>query len=154
MSKKIAKGPFGQFGLKQWAEIRPRGVKDAAFLALKQSQKPMHFREIAQKATSLLSSFLNNRQVLPQTVHNELIRDPRFVLVGRGIYGLEEWGYLPGTVKDVIVFVLKQAGKPLDKDKIAKKVLDQRLVKENTVFLNLNNRAVFIRDNTGKYSLV
>ena len=91
------------------------------------------------------------RPALIQTVHNELIKDPRFVLVGRGIYALSEWGYYPGQVKDVILKVLKEKRRPLTKEEILEKVLSQRLVKENTILLNLSNKKYFLRNSQGKY---
>jgi len=90
---------------------------------------------------------------LVQTVHNELIKDSRFVLVGRGIYALEEWGYYPGQVKDVILRVLREERKPITKEEILEKVLEQRLVKENTILLNLSNKKYFERDVQGKYKV-
>ena len=88
---------------------------------------------------------------MPQTVHNELIKDPRFVLVGRGLYALKEWGYEEGQVKDVILKILKEARKPLPKEEILAGVLKQRMVKENTVLLNLNNKKYFLKTPEGKY---
>jgi len=139
ISKKIQKNSEGLFGLKNWPEINPRGVKDKAYLVFKKTQKPLHFSQVAELIDA----------ALPQTVHNELIRDERFVLVGRGIYALREWGYEPGQVKDVIFKTLKEAGKPLTKEEILKKVLEQRLVKENTVLLNLSNKKYFLRASQG-----
>ncbi len=135
ISKEINKNAEGFFGLKEWPEINPRGVKDKAYLTLKKQNKPLHFRDVA--------SLIPN--ALPQTVHNELIKDGRFVLVGRGIYALKEWGYQTGFVKDVIFKTLKDAGRPLAKDKILTEVLKQRMVKENTVLLNLSNKKYFSR---------
>jgi len=152
IAKEIAKSPLGEFGLSSWPEVRPRGVKDAAYLALKQKGKPLHFRNITQRANNIKGLF-DNREILPQTVHNELIRDPRFVLVGRGIYGLSEWGYQNGAVKDIIVNVLKQAPAPLPKQEILEKVMAQRLVKANTILLNLNNQALFAKNADGTYHL-
>jgi hypothetical protein len=140
ISKKIQKGPDGLFGLKDWPEINPRGIKDKAYLVFKKTGKALHFTEVAKLIEGSLV----------QTVHNELIRDPRFVLIGRGTYALREWGYEPGEVKDVISKVLKEEG-PLTKEEILEKVLKQRLVKENTVFLNLSNKKYFERDIQGKY---
>jgi len=139
ISKKIQKNYEGLFGLKNWPEINPRGVKDKAYLVFKKTQKPLHFSQVAE--------FIN--AALPQTVHNELIRDERFVLVGRGIYALREWGYEPGQVKDVIFKILKKAEKPLTKEEILKEVLEQRLVKENTVLLNLSNKKYFLKASQG-----
>jgi hypothetical protein len=139
ISKKIQKGADNLFGLKDWPEITPRGVKDKAYLVFKKTKKPLHFNRVAELIEA----------ALPQTVHNELIRDERFVLVGRGIYALREWGYEPGQVKDVIFKILKKAGKPLAKEEILKEVLQQRLVKENTVLLNLSNKKYFLRASQG-----
>jgi len=139
ISKRIQKGPQGLFGLKDWPEINPRGVKDKAYLVFKKTKRPLHFSQVAELIDA----------ALPQTVHNELIRDERFVLVGRGIYALREWGYESGQVKDIIFKILKKAGKPLTKEEILKKVLEQRLVKENTVLLNLSNKKYFLKTSRG-----
>ena len=143
ISKKIQKNSDGLFGLEEWPEINPKGVKDKAFLVFKKEQKPLHFTDVAKSID--LS--------LPQTVHNELIKDPRFILVGRGIYALKEWGYEPGAVKDVILRILKESKKPLNKEEILEKTFKQRLVKENTVFLNLSNRKYFFRTRDGRYKI-
>ncbi len=144
ISKLIDKGPEGKFGLRDWAEINPRGVKDKAFLIFKKEDKPLHFSRVAN---------LIGENALVQTVHNELIRDPRFVLIGRGIYALADWGYKSGTVKDVIFHVLKGAETPLSKDEVLERVLEKRFVKENTVLLNLSNKEHFLRNPQGKYLL-
>ena len=86
-------------------------------------------------------------------MHNELIKDNRFILVGRGTYALKEWGYEPGTVKDIIIKVLK-GNNLLSKEEILEKVLENRLVKPNTVLINLQNRNHFVRNEQGKYLLV
>ena len=78
---------------------------------------------------------------------------PRFVLVGRGLYALGEWGYQPGQVKDVILSVLKESEKPLTREQVLDKVLKQRIVKANTVFLNLNNKKFFLKNPEGKYQV-
>jgi len=132
------------YGLTDWPEIRPKGVKDRAYLIFKKEEKPLHFTDIAE---------LINNKAHAQTVHNELIKDDRFVLVGRGIYALKEWGYENGTVKEVIFEVLKKAKNPISKQELLKKVQNQRLVKENTILLNLSNGEYFIKDENGNYSL-
>lgn len=143
ISKKIQKNEAELYGLKDWPEINPRGVKDKAYLVFKKENKPLHFVEVAKLIGGALT----------QTVHNELIRDPRFILVGRGTYALADWGYYPGQVKDVIQKVLASEQKPLTKKEILEKVLSQRLVKENTVLLNLSNRKYFLKDPQGKYTV-
>jgi len=147
ITKEIEKGPLGKYGLSSWAEIKPKGVKDTAYLVLKREEKPLHFRKIA-----FCSNDICQKEVLPQTVHNELIRDPRFVLVGRGTYALKEWGYESGTVKEVISKVLEQKG-PLSKEQVLEEVKKQRLVKDNTVCLNLADKSCFSKDSEGKYQV-
>jgi hypothetical protein len=140
ISKIIEKNQEGLFGLSHWPEINPRGIKDQAFLVFKKENKPLHFGQVAK---------LIGQSALPQTVHNELIRDPRFVLVGRGLYALKEWGYEPGYVRDVISKVLKDNKRPLTKEEILEEVSKQRLVKENTIFLNLSNKKYFLKTPQG-----
>jgi len=151
ISKKIEQNNEGLFGLAEWPEVTPRGIKDKAFLALKKTGQPLHFTEVARMINQL--SLTSQNSALPQTVHNELIRDPRFVLVGRGIYALQEWGYFPGQVRDVIFKVLKENKKALSKKEIVEKVLSQRLVKENTILLNLQNKKYFSKDLQGRYAI-
>lgn len=146
ISKLIGQNPYGEFGLVTWPTIRPRGVRDKAYAVLNRGGKPMHFREVA---AAISKSGWSPRKAHAQTVHNELIKDSRFVLVGRGLYGLQEWGYTPGTVSDVIASCLKTAKRPLSKEEIAKRVLQVRFVKPNTVFLNLQNRELFKRTPDG-----
>lgn len=140
ISKVITQNPYGEFGLVSWPTIRPRGVRDKAYAVLARASKPLHFREVA----SAIAKFgWSSKRAHPQTVHNELIKDPRFVLVGRGLYALGEWGYTPGTVSEVIASLLKAAKRPLSKDQVIKGVLEERLVKANTVFLNLQRKDLF-----------
>ena len=141
-SKKIQKGPDGLYGLKEWPEINPKRIKDKAYLVFKKEKKPLHFSEVA----GLIPASL------PQTVHNELIKDPRFILVGRGIYALNEWGYKSGVVRDVIGNILKESGRPLRREEVVRQVLSQRFVKENTILLNLGNRKYFKKDSGGCYT--
>jgi len=142
ISKNILKGPQGLYGLKNWPEIRPRGIKDKAYIVFKKEEKPLHFTRVARYI---------GKDALPQTVHNELIKDPRFVLIGRGLYALEEWGYTPGIVRQVISDVFKASKKSLSKDQVLREVLKQRQVKPNTILLNLQSKKYFIKNSEGKY---
>lgn len=148
LSKNIDSNVFGQYGLAHWPEISPRGMKDKAFLVLSKMNKPLHFTQVAKE---IEKSGLAKKSAHPQTVHNELIKDNRFVLVGRGTYALTDWGYAPGTIKDVIIKVISQSKKPLTKEEITSAVLSQRQVKENTILLNLQNRKIFKKNIEGKY---
>ncbi|MBI4138131.1 MAG: hypothetical protein HY482_00855 [Candidatus Wildermuthbacteria bacterium] len=155
VSKRLMRAHDGAWGLSRWPQVNPRGMKDKAFIVLQSAGKPMHFTEVA-KAIAGLQSRLDARKakpVLPQTVHNELIKDPRFVLVGRGTYGLKEWGLQAGTVQDIVAAVLKASDHSLSKKEIIERVLERRKVKESTVQMNLQNRKVFLRHADGSYSL-
>lgn len=136
VSREIKQGVFEKWGIAHWKEISPKGVKEKAHLIIKEHKKPLHFREVAK----LIDKYkLNKRKTHPQTVHNELIKDENFVLVGRGTYALREWGYQKGTVKDVIAEILSENNAPLHQDEIIEKVLSVRDVKKTTIIINLNN---------------
>lgn len=151
LSKKVLKNPYNEWGLTHWNEILPRGVRDKAYIVLKKHGKPLHFREI----TELINKKgFSKREANTQTVHNELIKDSRFVLVGRGIYALKKWGYKAGTVTDVISSILEKADNPLAKEEIVEKVLKQRMVKKNTVILTLQDKNKFQRIKNGAYKLI
>lgn len=150
ISKLIKQNPYGEFGLVSWPTIHPRGVRDKAYAVLARAGKPLHFREVAM---AISKSGWSSRRAHPQTVHNELIKDLRFVLVGRGLYALAEWGYQPGTVGEVISGILSSSKRPLSREEILKRVLAARFVKPSTVLLNLQNRNLFKRASEG-YTLV
>ncbi|MEK7086844.1 MAG: sigma factor-like helix-turn-helix DNA-binding protein [Patescibacteria group bacterium] len=141
---------FGDFGLKEWPEIRPRGVRDKIYLVLKKHGKPLHFQDIAKYVNRF---GIDKKPVHVQTSHNELINDDRFVLVGRGIYGLREYGFEPGTVKEVIIQLLKKRG-PLTAPEILKLMSQERFFRANTVLLNLQNRSFFKKTKDGRYHCV
>lgn len=148
ISKHIDKNIFGEVGLANWPEINPRGMRDKAYLVLKKEGTPCHFRDI----TELINKTnFSSQQAYPQTVHNELIKDERFILIGRGIYALAEWGYKPGIVKDVISQILAENKQPLSKKEIISAVLKQRKVKPSTVIINLQNSPEFEKLENGRY---
>lgn len=148
ISKMIGKNPLGDWGLTSSKNISVRGVRDYAYLVMKKNGSPMHFREVAIAITDTF-----NKKANSATTHNELIKDERFVLVGRGMYGLKEWGYKEGVVKDVIADMIFESG-PLTKDEIIEGVLKERYLKENTVLVNLSNKDYFKKNKEGRYELV
>lgn len=148
VSRKFEKNPFGDFGLSHWEEINPRTMRDKAYLVLKKKGQPMHFTDVAHAINEV--GFHDDREALAQTVHNELIKDDRVVLVGRGIYGLREHGYMEGTCRDVLHSILKEHG-PLSLDEIINKIAEQRFLKHNTILLNLQNKKFFKRIGEGRY---
>ena len=147
LSKLVNKNPLGDWGLTSSQNISVRGIRDYAYLIMKKNGSPMHFREVAEAITDTFS-----KKAHPATTHNELIKDDRFVLVGRGMYGLKEWGYRSGVVKDVIRDLIQERG-ALTKDEIIEAVLKERYLKENTILVNLSNKEYFTRDKEGRYIL-
>jgi hypothetical protein len=138
------------WGLMEWRHINPKSIRDKAYIVLQEATQPLHFVEIANR---ILNHGFDKKMVTTQAVHNELIRYEQFVLVGRGLYALKEWGYKPGTVSDVIESILEKAGKPLKKQEIIQAVLKQRTVKLGTISLNLQNFPQFVRVGRAVYSL-
>ncbi len=146
LSKTIAANPLSEWGRASAPSVRTKGIRDYAFLVIKQHGKPMHFSDVAKTISSLFA-----KKAHVATTHNELIKDPRFVLVGRGLYALAEWGYQPGVVRDVIRDILKDKG-PLTRDEVMEEVKKVRYVKDNTILVNLGDTRYFKRGKDGKYS--
>jgi hypothetical protein len=140
VNKIVLENILGEWGHHKWPHINPKSVKDKAYLALKREKKPLHFTEITEKINEFWKS---KKPTNNQTVHNELIKDSRFVLIGRGIYALKEWGYRPGVVLDVIIEIMREKGGTMDQEEIIKEVMARRQVKRNTIILNLQNKKVF-----------
>lgn len=145
ISKAIGMNPLGDWGVSHSPNIKTKGMRDYAFLVIRKHGSPIHFRDVAKQITTMF-----NKKAHVATTHNELIKDPRFVLVGRGLYALAEWGYAPGVVRDVIRSVLEKNG-PLSKEEVIDKVMKERYVKENTIVVNLQNPRYFKRNSDGKY---
>lgn len=139
----------GKWGLISWPEVNPRSIRDKTYLVLNRHGRPLHFSDIAKNVRGLGSA---KRDVTIQAVHNELIKDQRFILIGRGIYALAEWGYTPGTVAEIIASVLRDDA-PLHKDEIVRRVLMKRQVKTTTIILNLQEKAQFVRTAKATYKL-
>lgn len=148
LTKSLAKNPLGEWGLAVSPNIKMRGIRDYAYLVLRQNKTPLHFSDVAKKIKATFG-----RNAHPATCHNELIKDNRFVLVGRGLYALTEWGYSRGTVIEVIQRLIKDNG-PLPKNEIIDRVLKERQVKTNTILVNLQNPKYFKRAADGRFNLV
>lgn len=138
------------WGLTKWPTVNPKNIRDKIYVILADNKKPLHFSEIAK---SIKSSSFKRKDVTTQAIHNELIKDKRFVLIGRGIYALDNWGYSKGTVSDIIAQVLRESSEPLHRDEIVKRVLKSRQVKETTILLNLQSKPQFKRVAKATYTL-
>lgn len=148
ISKQIGQNPLGDWGHAESPNIRVKGIRDYAYLAVKRHGSPMHFKEVAGAIKEL---FDHNAHIA--TTHNELIKDNRFVLVGRGLYALSEWGYTAGVVKEVLRDILDHEG-PLSREEIIDRVRRERYVKDNTILVNLQDNNLFKRLANGTYTLV
>ncbi len=148
VSKKISKNPLGDWGRSHSQNVHTRGVKDYAYLVMRRHGSPMHFKEVTD---SISKTF--GRKSHYATTHNELIKDPRFVLVGRGLYALSEWGYKTGIARDVISDILKKEG-PMTKEEVVEKVMKERYFKKNTILVNLANNKYFKKNKEGLYTAI
>lgn len=81
VSKNFMVGPYGDLGSGNWLHVNPKTVRDKTYLILLKAGHPMHFEEIAKEVNAI-----GPGRRSAATVHNELIRDKRFILVKRGIY--------------------------------------------------------------------
>ena len=140
----------GLWGLAKWPTVNPKNIRDKIYVVLENNKEPMHFSDIAK---TISESNFKRKNVTTQAIHNELIKDSRFVLIGRGIYALDSWGYKKGTVSEIIATILKEAGKPLSREEIVREVLHSRKVKETTILLNLQNKKLFSKVDRNAYTL-
>lgn len=147
MSKQIGSNPLGDWGRSDSPNVRVKGIRDHAYLAVKRHGSPLHFKEVAEAINTLF-----DHKAHVATTHNELIKDDRFVLVGRGLYALTEWGYTSGVVKDVLREILAKEG-PLSREELIDKVRKERYVKDNTIIVNLQDANLFRRLSNGTYTL-
>lgn len=138
----------GVWGLAKWPAVNPKNIRDKIFVILETKHEPMHFSDIAEE---IKNSNFKRKNVTVQAIHNELIKDPRFILIGRGIYALSTWGYKKGTISDIIISILEKSDKPLSKEEIVKQVLKVRKVKETTILLNLQNKKLFKKVDKNSY---
>lgn len=138
------------WGLAKWPAVNPKNIRDKIFVVLENQKEPMHFNDIAE---AISQSNFRRKNVTVQAIHNELIKDPRFVLIGRGIYALDSWGYAKGTVSEIIQQILQKANQPLTREEIVKQVLRSRKVKETTILLNLQNKDLFEKVGRNTYAL-
>ena len=148
ISKEIASNPLGEWGHSASPNVRVKGIRDYAYLVVKRHGSPMHFREVASAIQELFEKSAHTA-----TTHNELIKDERFVLVGRGLYALTEWGYSAGVVKDVLRDILEKHG-PLTREEIIDKVRKERYVKDNTIIVNLQDGTLFKKLSNGSYMVI
>ena len=148
-SRKIKSNLFDEWGLISWGTVLPKKINDKIYIVLKKAGQPLHFVDIAKAINEIK---FDEKIAYAPTVHNELILDDKYVLIGRGIYALKEWGYEPGNVAEVIEQYLRAKGSGT-KDEIIDYVLSKRNVKKSTVYLSLMNNDKIKKADDGKYVL-
>ena len=145
LSRKISKNPQGEWGLKSHPEVSLSNLAGYIRIVLRNAKKPLHFEDIAKKVSKIKGSPCHKG-----SCHNELVRRKEFILVGRGLYALEEMGYRPGTIADVIVACMKELG-PMTRDEVIEKVSEQRHVKRQSIVLALTKKDLFTKNEDGRY---
>ncbi|HMB25907.1 MAG TPA: sigma factor-like helix-turn-helix DNA-binding protein [Patescibacteria group bacterium] len=149
-NKRISNNILNEWGLTEWQRISPKKLGYKIRLVFEKNKKPIHFRQIAE---IINQADFDGKNICPATVHNELIANNDFVLIGRGIYALREWGYKTGTVAEIITRILRESASPLERQEIYKKVLEQRQVNESTIYLTLINKERFQKNKDGRFGL-
>lgn len=143
---------LNQWGLKSWKLIRPKGVRERAYLVFQKHQKPLHFREI----TELINKHFDlKRPAIPETVYNAIIHFDEFIAVEYGIYALVEWKLFDEEIKNEIVEFLEREiennankqGTFVKLDRIVKHVAGKRDkdIKTFVVQANLFDKELFFR---------
>lgn len=132
--------------LDQWENHRTTEI----ILALREIGEPVHYETIAKETNALLPKKLKAR---PRLIYAELLRrDDLFVRVGKGIFGLKEWG-IPddGNLANAAHRVLSEAGKPLHYEVITDRVLETWRVRPSSVYVALQSDHRFISIGTGVF---
>jgi len=150
VTKKIEKNILGSWGLTEWADVKPKKLADKIHLVFKKNEKPLHFRDVAELINT---ADFDKKNICAATVHNELIANDGYILIGRGIYAKKDWGYTPGTVTDIISQILTENTKPMSKEDIYEQVLKQRQVNPSTIYLSLINKNKFNKLSNGMFEL-
>lgn len=142
---------YGKVGLDTFTEVNPKTVKQKILYILRRINKPLHYQEMSTK----VMEWFPDKPVKVNTVHNELVKNNTiFVNMGLGIYGLKEWGFEGGSVKDIIERILKKMKRPMFIKEIKKEVLKEKMVSPNTIVLTLQkHKELFQRVEKGVYKL-
>ncbi|UFX83047.1 HTH domain-containing protein [Candidatus Absconditicoccus praedator] len=141
----------GKIGHSSFTEVNPKTIRQKIVYILRRVNKPLHYQELSTK----IMEWFNGKPVKVSTVHNELVKNSSmFVNMGLGIYGLKEWGYEGGTVKDILERVMGKANRPMTIKEITKEVLKEKMISPNTIILTLQKyQDKFERVDKGTYVL-
>ncbi|MFA7662380.1 MAG: sigma factor-like helix-turn-helix DNA-binding protein [Patescibacteria group bacterium] len=150
LSIDLKENVFGEWGMRDWGTISLKTVNDRIYYIMSQHKKPLHFSEITDLINKKDAAIFIAHGA---TVRNILTAESRYILVGRGIYALKEWGVEPGTVSQLIEKIITEAGEPVSRKDIIDKILSQRIIKKQTILITLSNKNKFKKMPEGKYAL-
>ncbi len=145
--KKLAKNPFGFWGFVDHRFIAPRSLRDKIYFILKLENKPLHYLEIYRKLNQLqkiedeLIPISWRKNYRPNLIKNELIRNDFFSFLGKGVYGLQEWGLTPGSAKDLILEFLKKK-KIIHQEELWHLISSLRPIKKNSFLIYLKEMSL------------
>lgn len=142
----------GKIGLMEFPDINPKTIKLKMLYTMRRLNKPIHYQELPAK----IIEWFPNSSIKVNTVHNDLVKhNDTFVNLGLGLYGLKEWGYEGGSVKDILIRVFKKYDRPMNAKELAKEVLREKMVSPNTVTLTLQKyKKDFKRIDKGLYTYI
>lgn len=142
----------GKIGLPTFPDVNPKTIKLKILYTMRRINKPIHYQELPAK----IMEWFPQKNIKLNTVHNELVKNNDiFVNLGLGIYGLKEWGYEGGMVKDILVRIFEKNDRPMNVKELCKEMLKEKMVSPNTVMLNLQKyKNMFRRVEKGVYELI
>lgn len=141
----------GKVGLLSFDDVNPRTIKLKLVHILRKVKKPLHYQDIPARIMKVFPW----KNIKVNTVHNELVKNSDiFVNMGLGLYGLKEWWFEWGLVKDIIQRIMKKTDRPMGVKELEKEVLKEKMVSHNTVMINLQkHKDLFERIDKGVYKL-
>lgn len=118
---------------------------------LRKSGKPMHYMDIIKKVNEVAC---DDNRVTIQYARAILANHKQiFARVGRGIYGLTEWGIREYKhISDYIYEILMESKTPLYYKQISKIVNKTHFTKEQTIYNSLTQDQRFVRTRSGYYT--
>lgn len=140
-----------QFLEREKEKNRKLTYKEIVYMVLSEAKRPLHWREIAEKAYKL-----NKRERFETRAlyHVLLAHENLFVRVGQGTYELTEWGSKQvEPYPDIIASVLKHENQPIPADTILAKVSSIRTVKQPSLIMYLDMHPRFYKSINNTYGL-
>jgi len=140
-----------KYSVKEKEKKRKLSYKQLALMILEDEGKPLHWKEISDRAYHF-----GHRQSFNSTaVYNSLLNHPElFVRVNSGTYSLAEWGVDEvAYYQDIIALILRDEGKALPYERIYQMVNEKRQIKRTTLTMLLDMYPRFYRSLENTYGL-